>query len=137
MPITQKGDVEISRRLGNIDNFQKWAKEPVTKSVDVVHKQAETYAPPVPGSRYIRTGELGDSMETAVRASHNGVMGVVFSSGARSPHGGFYEKYVKVAGSQMPFHALNGWKTDEQDLAAKQKDIDGFWDDAVGAVIRS
>lgn len=136
MPIVTKGFDEVSRKLGSLIKFEQWATPAVEEGVEAMAKEARRYAPDFAGNTYQRTGRLKASMEELIRATGSGVVGTVYSTGARSPRGGFYEHFVKVEGSQAQVHASHGWKTDVDDLEAARETIDRALDKAVKRVLR-
>lgn len=136
MPVTQRGYAGISIKLKTLNNFQQWARPAVEKGVEAMYKEATTYAPDFAGNTYDRTGRLKASMERLTRAPSGGIVGTVFGTGTRAPHGVDYTGLVKVAGSQARIHAKHGWKTDVQDLDKAQPKIDAEMAKAVKQVLR-
>ena len=112
---------QLKGKLDRIEDFQRWANEPMVESIDALHERVQEYPPERPNSTYIRTRTLWASIKKEVKRAVNGIIGRVFSTGANQGWGD-YEHYVKVEESQAQIHQ-GFWPTTNDDLAAEQENI--------------
>ena len=114
--ITITGDDELLAILKSLNEFQRWARQPLEESIDALFGRVKTYPPPKP--TYQRTYTLQTSIAKEIIAQPNGLQGRVFSTGANQGHGQ-YEQYVKVREFQAEVHQ-GWWPTTEDDLEAER-----------------
>ena len=116
--------IDVSEAIKKIDpaNMKKALKEPLDKSVKLLHGDIKTYPPPPPASTYIRTGRLGRSWKTRVDASR--WEGIVGSEGVD------YAVYVQGHPGQAWMH-VGRWKTVLDVAQQRAQDIGRLFEQAL------
>ena len=125
--ITITGDKRLLAKLRSLNEFQRWARQPMEESIDALHQRVKTYPPPKP--TYQRTYTLQTSIAKEITPQPNGLQGRVFSTGANQGYGP-YEHFVKVREFQAEVHQ-GWWPTTEDDLQAERGNIESNFQSAV------
>lgn len=135
--------IEKLERLGKADAL----KRPMTQAVQHLHDTIAEYPPsgiansPMNGYSWYergfgtrtRTGRAWNTSETLGRrwteeVSANGQRGVVGNNAS-------YAEYVQSAEKQAGFHAMRGWKTDEQVTREEAGVVVEFFNDAIARLL--
>lgn len=128
--IAVKVDPKLAKQLDPKQYTQalKRAMSPATK---IVLDRVQIYPPRIPGSRYIRTGNLRRSWVRKIKESGGNVVGVVRSN----PSIARYNVYVKHPTLQAGVHR-GRWPTTEADAKAVGNEVRSQFERAINAVLK-
>lgn len=104
------------------------------RAVKYVHSQVPPYPPAPPDSRYRRTGLLGRSITTEVRALGGTTVGVIGTNVAYAPDV-ISSEPANGAGPQAWYHKRTGWYTLQGVVAKAERQIVVIFEAALDRLI--
>ena len=134
MTVEIKGLDKLQKKLGNLQNFSRWAYAPMEQAVAIIEDDVKQYPQKRAGAfsslatpaqkraywakvrsgeithgagGYRRTGTLGRKWVSEVKNMPNGVQGVIGNNTE-------YAKYVHGNANQQLFHFASGWKDENR-----------------------
>lgn len=130
MAIKIRGLDKIIAKSTRLNDFQRWASDPMEETSKLLQKRAKIYPSPLSNQKYRRTFKLRDSMKALpITTISNGVRGGVTSIGAVN-RGRRYEKWVKVFRFQARIHH-NRWGTEVSDWQETGRQRRMIWNRAI------
>ena len=156
MTITIEGLDGLNLKFSRIQDFNHWARKPMSDTMNDIWDNISKYKPKAQGAfsamatprqkraywARVRSGEIGHGAGGYKRTNKLGRSWVMrmqpSATGLRGEVGNVagYAKYVQSKAHQQPFHRATGFKTDEgaiKDTADKRQII---WRNAVRTLLR-
>lgn len=121
-----------ARRMGT--DMGPTMSRTMDRAVKYVHSTVPPYPPAPPESRYRRTGLLGRSITTEVRALGGTTVGVIGTNVAYAPDV-ISSEPANGAGPQAWYHKRTGWYTLQDVVAKAERQIVAIFEHALDQMI--
>jgi len=121
-----------ARRMGT--DMGPTMSRTMDRAVKYVHSTVPPYPPAPPESRYRRTGLLGRSITTEVRALGGTTVGVIGTNVAYAPDV-ISSEPANGAGPQAWYHKRTGWYTLQDVVAKAERQIIAIFEAALDRLI--
>lgn len=121
-----------ARRMGT--DMGPTMSRTMDRAVKYVHSTVPPYPPAPPDSRYRRTGLLGRSITTEVRALGGATVGVIGTNVAYAPDV-ISSEPANGAGPQAWYHKRTGWYTLQDVVAKAERQIIAIFEAALDRLI--
>lgn len=121
-----------ARRMGT--DMGPTMSRTMDRAVKYVHSTVPPYPPAPPESRYRRTGLLGRSITTEVRALGGATVGVIGTNVAYAPDV-ISSEPANGAGPQAWYHKRTGWYTLQDVVAKAERQIIAIFEAALDRLI--